>query len=212
MSPDHAAGSLSFPLRVSGDPQLYAGPALGRMNCFFVSVTGSDIQTPTLENLLSGFASSLSVGHTSPIYSRSELLSGVIVPDVPVGKNREIRIYGVVHPSGTCSSSKEIAKLSVFGEAVETRDIYLIGTATMPEIKLGTDSVNVKVTYDASTATNLTSSCRNVWRSITTTGAPEARDQPAGRINHTAIWTGSKMIVWGGFDSTYLNSGAIYVP
>ena len=34
-----------------------------------------------------------------------------------------------------------------------------------------------------------------------------------GRRNHTAIWTGTKMIVWGGLNgSSYLNDGAAYDP
>src|SRR6266550_3896268 len=36
---------------------------------------------------------------------------------------------------------------------------------------------------------------------------------PAGRQNHTAVWTGSEMIVWGGFDNTnVLNTGGRYNP
>jgi N-acetylneuraminic acid mutarotase len=40
---------------------------------------------------------------------------------------------------------------------------------------------------------------------------------PSGRINHTAIWTGNEMIVWGGQDSTccsniYQNTGGRYNP
>jgi N-acetylneuraminic acid mutarotase len=48
------------------------------------------------------------------------------------------------------------------------------------------------------------------WQPISTDGAP------VSRLLHTAIWTGSKMIVWGGTDgvgsSTMYNSGAIYDP
>jgi hypothetical protein len=32
----------------------------------------------------------------------------------------------------------------------------------------------------------------NSWTAVPTTGAPAARDY------HTAVWTGSEMIVWGG--------------
>jgi len=50
----------------------------------------------------------------------------------------------------------------------------------------------------------------NTWTAATTTvGAPSARN------NHTAVWTGSQMIVWGGFDEanyTYTFTGGIYVP
>jgi N-acetylneuraminic acid mutarotase len=37
---------------------------------------------------------------------------------------------------------------------------------------------------------------------------------PSGRIGHTAVWTGTKMIVWGGFDSTTVdaNTGGQYDP
>ena len=38
--------------------------------------------------------------------------------------------------------------------------------------------------------------------------------RPDGRSNHTAVWTGTEMIIWGGFDSLYsdLNTGGIYRP
>jgi N-acetylneuraminic acid mutarotase len=36
---------------------------------------------------------------------------------------------------------------------------------------------------------------------------------PTGRIDHTVVWTGSKMIVWGGNDDTTLtNTGGRYAP
>src|SRR5262245_45453680 len=34
--------------------------------------------------------------------------------------------------------------------------------------------------------------------------------RPNGRIEHTAVWTGSEMIVWGGYDGSYLNTGGRY--
>lgn len=46
------------------------------------------------------------------------------------------------------------------------------------------------------------------WTAITTTNAPSAR------AGHTAVWTGSEMIVWGGTDGTtnYPHSGGRYSP
>src|SRR5436190_10769701 len=45
------------------------------------------------------------------------------------------------------------------------------------------------------------------WTATSTTSAPAARD------DHTAVWTGSEMIVWGGTDgSSYLNTGGRYNP
>jgi N-acetylneuraminic acid mutarotase len=46
------------------------------------------------------------------------------------------------------------------------------------------------------------------WMAMSTTGMPERRDR------HTAVWTGSEMIVWGGTidDNLYLNTGGHYNP
>jgi N-acetylneuraminic acid mutarotase len=47
----------------------------------------------------------------------------------------------------------------------------------------------------------------NTWTAITTTAAPVAR------YNHSGVWTGTRMIVWGGKDgSTYYNNGSSYNP
>lgn len=42
------------------------------------------------------------------------------------------------------------------------------------------------------------------WTSLPTTAAPSARK------DHTAVWTGSQMIVWGGYDGASLRSGGVY--
>jgi hypothetical protein len=44
------------------------------------------------------------------------------------------------------------------------------------------------------------------WIATATANAPEAREI------HTAVWSGSEMIVWGGVSSGYLNSGGRYDP
>jgi N-acetylneuraminic acid mutarotase len=50
----------------------------------------------------------------------------------------------------------------------------------------------------------------DTWTPTSLNGAPDAREQ------HTAVWTGSEMIVWGGlnytFQSPYLNTGGRYNP
>src|SRR6516164_7200597 len=46
----------------------------------------------------------------------------------------------------------------------------------------------------------------DTWTSTSITNVPEARGE------HTAVWTGSEMIVWGGDGNTYLNTGARYNP
>ena len=42
------------------------------------------------------------------------------------------------------------------------------------------------------------------WMATTTTNAPD------GPLGHTAVWTGSEMIVWGG--CCWLNTGGRYNP
>src|SRR5439155_15082969 len=45
------------------------------------------------------------------------------------------------------------------------------------------------------------------WAATSPTNAPSAR------YSGTAVWTGSEMIVWGGYNgSSYLNTGARYAP
>jgi hypothetical protein len=48
----------------------------------------------------------------------------------------------------------------------------------------------------------------NTWSAMTTSNAP------ADRYAHTAVWTGSEMIVWGGLDDTLtrVNTGGRYNP
>ncbi len=48
---------------------------------------------------------------------------------------------------------------------------------------------------------------QSAWQAVTTVGAPSARD------GHTALWTGQKMIVWGGKNGTaFAGDGAAYDP
>src|SRR5258706_1445548 len=35
---------------------------------------------------------------------------------------------------------------------------------------------------------------------------------PAARNSHTAVWTGTKMIVWGGGETAFVNTGGLYDP
>ena len=45
----------------------------------------------------------------------------------------------------------------------------------------------------------------DTWTPLETAG------EPAARHNHTAVWTGSRMIIWGG-GSAQLNTGGVYNP
>ncbi len=65
----------------------------------------------------------------------------------------------------------------------------------LPEISAESDDLSPLVCTD------------NTWISTTLTNAPTPRDW------HTAVWTGSEMIIWGGDDNiTYFNTGGRYNP
>jgi len=52
----------------------------------------------------------------------------------------------------------------------------------------------------------------DTWRATSTVGAPEGRFS-LGRYGHSALWTGSRMIVWGGNDETRnFGDGGSYDP
>src|SRR5438132_12331468 len=44
----------------------------------------------------------------------------------------------------------------------------------------------------------------NTWTATSSNTAPSARE------DHRAVWTGSQMIVWGGYDGGYVNTGGRY--
>jgi N-acetylneuraminic acid mutarotase len=46
----------------------------------------------------------------------------------------------------------------------------------------------------------------DTWTAISDTGAPDTR------ANHTAVWTGSKMLIWGGVGGMVWNDGGAYDP
>lgn len=47
----------------------------------------------------------------------------------------------------------------------------------------------------------------DTWQGGVLDGAP-----PERRTQHTAVWTGTHMIVWGGYDDAFLNTGGSYDP
>src|SRR5439155_10225129 len=75
----------------------------------------------------------------------------------------------------------------------------------------GSDNINVTTVFNTGGRYNPST---NSWTATSTTDAPEAR------AVHTAVWTGSEMIVWGGFFrdlipplfERYLNTGGKYNP
>ncbi len=61
--------------------------------------------------------------------------------------------------------------------------------------------------YNLPTISDTPAGCiDDTWTTTSTTNAPN------GRSNQTAVWTGSEMIVWGGFAGGFLNTGGRYDP
>lgn len=75
------------------------------------------------------------------------------------------------------------------------------GDPANPAVNPAPPALNTGALYDPAT---------NSWTTLTTVGAP------AGRSEHSAVWTGTEMIVWGGrtggTGGSLLNSGGRYNP
>lgn len=182
------------------EPQ--AGPNLANMRCYFINVTGNDISTSTPSNFVSG-CSDFKLGSSSNILSYTDVQGQVTFTRIPFGGSLIVSIYGVT--SHSCTKVGDNVPQSLFGADSEIPNAYLLGTKTVNFSK--SDSLTISSNYDASSATSLTASCKNRWTSLSTTNAPTAR------YRHTAVWTGSKMIVWGGTDNFGgLNTGGVYDP
>jgi len=64
--------------------------------------------------------------------------------------------------------------------------------------------INTGARYDPATDT---------WTEMSSTNKPNDANAPSGRYGHTAVWTGSEMIIWGGRDnSSARNDNRSYDP
>src|SRR5437879_5095082 len=82
-------------------------------------------------------------------------------------------------------------------ESLLTAELRTVSTATV----LG------QVAYTLPVIAGPSGGCMDAWGATSTVNAPTARD------SHTAVWTGSEMIVWGGRSTGgYLNTGGRYNP
>ncbi len=92
--------------------------------------------------------------------------------------------------SGTEVKSGPTA-VSATGSSVTTLSSAQLASASLSGGQISTEIVPIDDTWDNGSLYNV----------------------PDPRYDHTAVWTGSVMIVWGGFNNgAYLNSGGIYDP
>lgn len=146
-------------------------------------------------------------------------LSGL---NLPTEKNVWIRARGF-YRSGLYGSSESITE-SIQNAFVERGSVATpTATPSATPILTPTPTASPTPTLEpspGSTSTPVPSStpspsptltpplvCANTWTSV------EAANAPRARIAHSAIWTGSEMIIWGGSDgSINLNTGGRYDP
>ena len=101
-------------------------------------------------------------------------------------------------------AERSIADLSVRNTTGRSRSRRTDGLRTMPVAR-----TFVQVAYIVPKIANADGPpcIGDTWTATSTTNAP------AARYAHTAVWTGSEMIVWGGGDGTnFLNTGGRYDP
>jgi hypothetical protein len=86
--------------------------------------------------------------------------------------------------------------------------VFAAETAAYPENRIHVTAKSDKAHYKLPEIAP--SDCTDdAWTATSTTNAPD------GRIDNTAVWTGSEMFVWGGFNNTppyFLNTGGRYNP
>ena len=93
---------------------------------------------------------------------------------------------------------------AVPGSAEATFDEWWSGERAIPDVLLTSASGD----FERVSVTEADPCVFDTWAATTTSGAP------VGRNNHTAVWTGTEMIVWGGVanDGTRRSDGGRYNP
>ena len=138
-----------------------------------------------------------------------------------------VTAFSYVGCGGSSSGSSAPAKVASPGDWSET--VFTTGAFANTITATGGIDVNLSLTSTAFSETFSTAAYKdwgvnsadwntasgalklpatNIWGwSPTTSGAP------SGRRSHSAVWTGEKMIIWGGYDSGGVtNTGGIYDP
>jgi len=94
----------------------------------------------------------------------------------------------------------------VAGVSPAPRSLFAADTAASTENRINATNLN-KATYTLPEISNPDGCIDDIWTVTSTTNAP------TGRYDHTAVWTGTEMILWGGLISSgYANTGGRYNP
>ena len=107
--------------------------------------------------------------------------------------------YNPISDSWIVTSITNAPRARAYHTAVWTGSEMIVWGGYLGRIGYNGSDLNTGGRYNPST---------NSWTVISTTNAP------SGRENHTVVWTGDEMIVWGGFNDILgsLNTGGRYDP
>jgi len=107
-----------------------------------------------------------------------------------------------------CLARPMLAERSLMNSHSADRTIYGEFTASARlDKKLQTATATTSGDYILPNISGVATCTNNSWTATNITNAPTAR------TNHTAVWTGTEMIVWGGFSGNQsFNTGARYNP
>ena len=134
---------------------------------------------------------------SSPKIAANAVTAGAIAPSQVV-KNLNGLFDGVTLAAGsnvTITPSAQTLTIASAGTGVPSGALVLGNPADTTMIGAG--------------FTEVAPSSQDLWTPTSTSGAPSARS------NHTAVWTGSRMVVWGGLTggiSAVFNTGGRYDP
>jgi N-acetylneuraminic acid mutarotase len=128
---------------------------------------------------------------------------------VSVWANTKMFVWGGFGAGGSLNSGGTYDPAGDTWSAMSTTNVPSARYAHSTVYDSGDDTVIVWGGYTGTGYTNSGGTYRMAnddWCPTSTTNAPTARS------NHTAVWTGTKMIIWGGYNTSSgpLNTGSTY--
>jgi alpha-tubulin suppressor-like RCC1 family protein len=202
-----------------GDPLTYRWYVYQQPSGPSAVLSDATSPTPTFVADVSGqYQFVLYVSDGKTISSASVIITANSAPTANAGADSSVITGATVVLDGSASSDPDgdtvtysWAFASIPGGSTATLTGATTATPSFTADVAGSYTVTLTV-FDGSLSASgnvvITVSDPDTWQPTSTDGAP------AGRTSHTAFWTGSTMIVWGGYDSagTSVNTGGRYDP
>ena len=102
--------------------------------------------------------------------------------------------------------ARPILAEGLFKSAIGNQDASQAVAQPIKFVKRNNEAFRGYTLPSISTAPKGESTCLDLWEPTTVVNAP------AARTLNTAVWTGTEMIIWGGYDGNDLNTGGRYNP